>query len=202
MVDMVKFMHSKTLAFIIVLNTIMICLLTIWALEDRRALQNMSSDIKELKKAVELEIQFREEIFPQIKKSAKVLSKYNPDLDQYEALCLATKIYQCSDEYVPFDILTALIVVESNADHKAVSKKGALGLTQVVPHIWVQYSTADLLDPYKNIEAGASILRWYSQQYGLMEGLRAYNSGAKGITNSSASALFAKKIVLLAQEYF
>lgn len=201
--DTVKFIHSKTFVFIIiVLNTIMICLLTMWSLEDRRALQNMSSDIKELKRAVELEIKFREEIFPQIKKSAKVLSKYNPDLDQHTALALATKIYQCSDEYVPFDILTALIVVESNADHKAVSKKGALGLTQVVPHIWVQYSTDDLLNPYKNIEAGASILRWYSQRYGLMEGLRAYNSGVKGLTDPDASSLFAKKIIRLAQEHF
>jgi len=162
----------------------------------------MSSDIKELKRAVELEIKFREEILPHIKKSANLLSKYNPELDHPTALSLAAKIYQCSDEYAPFDILTALIVVESNADHKAVSSRGALGLTQVVPTIWEEYSPEELLDPYKNIEAGAAILKWYTSRYGLIGGLRAYNSGPQYLRRSETSALFAQKIMTIAREHF
>jgi len=191
----------KLIIFIIVLNTIMICLLTLWSIEDRRALHNVRSDIRELKRAVELEIKFREEILPQIKKSAGLLSKYNPELDYFTALAYASKIYQCSDTDVPFEILTALIVVESNADHKAVSRKGALGLTQIMPEIW-EYEPEELIDPYKNIEAGASILKYYIQRYGLTEGLRAYNSGSKRLRSKDASVLFAQRILTIAREAF
>ncbi|MCX8043830.1 MAG: transglycosylase SLT domain-containing protein [Desulfobacterota bacterium] len=190
------------LFFIVLLNTVMICLLTIWSLQDRRALNIMTRDIQELKKAVELEIKLREEILPQIKKSASLLSKYNPELDNATALSLAAKIYACSDESVPHDILTALIVVESGADHKAVSNKGALGLTQVLPQVWGQYPPEDLLDPYKNIEAGASILKWYVSRYGLVRGLRAYHSGPKYATRPDMSTMFIKKIVTIASEHF
>lgn len=192
---------KKLITFIIVLNTLMICLLTFWSLEDRRALYNMRSDIRELKRAVELEIKFREEILPQIKKSASLMNKYNPELDYFTALAYASKIYQCSDTDVPFEILTALIVVESSADHKAVSRKGALGLTQVMPEIW-QYKPEELIDPYKNIEAGASILKYYIKRHGLTEGLRAYNSGPKRLRCKEASALFAQRIITIAREAF
>jgi soluble lytic murein transglycosylase-like protein len=161
----------------------------------------MRSDIRELKQAVELEIKFREEILPQIKKSAGLLSKHNPELDYFTALSYASKIYQCSDEHVPFEILTALIVVESSADHKAVSRKGALGLTQVMPEVW-EYEPEELIDPYKNIEAGASILKSYIKRHGLTEGLRAYNSGPRRLSSKDASALFAQRIITIAREAF
>ncbi|MBW2184702.1 MAG: lytic transglycosylase domain-containing protein, partial [Deltaproteobacteria bacterium] len=45
-------------------------------------------------------------------------------------------MYKCSESPVTPELLTALIVVESSANHVAVSNKGAVGLTQVMPHIW------------------------------------------------------------------
>lgn len=195
------FMKKRIIAFIIFVNTVMICLLTFWSLQDRRALTTLSADIKALKQAVELEIKLREEILPQIKKSAGVLQYYNPDLDDETALAYAAKIYQCSDERVPHDILTALIIVESRANHKAVSREGALGLTQVLPEVW-NFSSEELLDPYMNIEAGATILKAYIERYGLVDGLRAYNSGPRRLHRSDASTFFAQRIVSLARRYF
>jgi hypothetical protein len=185
----------------IVINTAMICFLTLWSIEDSKSLKNLQSDIKELRRALDTEIKLRQEILPQLKKSAEVLSKYNPSLDYFTALTYALKIYACSDSDVPFDILTALIIVESNADHKAVSSKGALGLTQVMPGIWDQDKNV-LTNPYTNIEVGASILKYYIKRHGLIEGLRAYNSGSSGIGNKKASTVFAQKIVTIANEHF
>jgi len=194
-------MKTRIVAFIIVLNTFMICLLTFWSVQDRRALESMQADIRALKQAVDLEIKLREEILPQIKKSASVLQYYNPELDDATARAYAAKIYQCSDALVPHDILTALIVVESSADHKAVSRRGALGLTQVLPELW-NYSAEELFDPYMNIEAGSAILKNYIERYGLVEGLRAYNSGPQRRRNFDASASFAQRIVSLARRHF
>lgn len=185
----------------IVANMAMICLLTLWTITDSRSLKNVERDIQQLKRALEAEIKFREEILPQIKKSAEVLSKYNPSLDSLTAMTYAFKIYKCSDDDAPVDILTALIVVESSADHKAVSRRGALGLMQVMPDTW-DYDRKVLFDPYKNIEAGSAILKNYIKRYGLMEGLRAYNSGNRVAMNKHSAAHFARKIVTIANQHF
>ncbi|MEI6126788.1 MAG: transglycosylase SLT domain-containing protein [Pseudomonadota bacterium] len=170
-------------------------------MKDSASLKKVESDLQQLNRAVEAEIKFREEILPQLKKSAAVLSKYNPSLDYATAMTYAFTIYRCSDDDLPFDILTSLIVVESSADHKAVSRRGALGLMQVMPGTW-DYDREVLFDPYKNIEAGSAILKYYIQRYGLIEGLRAYNSGNRVAVNSRAAAHFARKIVTIANQHF
>ncbi len=177
-------------------NTVMTCMLAVWINEDRASLKNVQADIRDLKKTVEMEIKLREDLFSQLKKSAQLLKKYNPRLHYVTALRYAYKIYECSDEDVSMDILTALIVVESSANYRAVSRKGALGLTQVMPKIW-RCDRSALTDPYKNIEIGSSILKYYISRHGLMGGLSAYNSGKK-----NRSLRYAKNIVKIAEKHF
>ena len=183
------------------INTVMICMLTFWAIEDRHTLKVVQVEIQELKHRIEMEIMLRQEIFPQIKKSAELLSRYNPGLDPFTALSYAIKIWQCSDDVVTHDLLTALIIVESGADYTAVSPHGALGLTQIMPGHW-PYQQKELRDPYKNIEAGASILRQYIKRHGLIGGLRAYNCGSPGQSAKGASQRYAKKVLQMAQSPF
>ena len=95
-----------------------------------------------------------------------------------------------------FDILNALIVVESSANHRAISEKGALGLTQVMPDIW-NHDYETLINPYQNIEIGAAILKSYVERHGLQGGLSAYNSGRK-----DAALGYAHKVKQIAHMHF
>ncbi len=192
----VKYSFFTVFVTALIVNTVMTCILTIWINEDRKSLKNVHADIREIKNKVETEIKLREDLFPKLKKSARLLRKYNPGLDEFTALRYAYKIYECSDADVTFNILTALIVVESGADYMAVSNKGALGLTQVMPRIW-KCDKSILINPYKNIEIGSSILKHYIKRHGLVGGLSAYNSGKR-----NRSVRYARKVLRIANQYF
>ena len=152
--DSTKFILMLILVAGMLANTIMSCVIVLHLREDRTALAKLENDLQQVKEALEVEIELRQKIFPQLQKSASLLRHYNPYLDHVTALSYAFKIYECSDETVSFDILNALIVVESSANHRAVSNKGALGLTQVMPTIW-NHDYETLINPYQNIEIGA-----------------------------------------------
>jgi soluble lytic murein transglycosylase-like protein len=194
--EILKYTIFILIVMALIINTAMTCLLTVWINEDRKSLKNLQNDIQEIKNKLETEIKLREELFPKLKKSAQLLRKYNPRLDYVTALKYACKIYECSDEDVSFNILTALIVVESSANHIAVSRRGATGLTQVMPGIW-RFDRNTLIDPYKNIEIGSSILKYYINRHGLDGGLSAYNSGRK-----NGSIRYARKVLRIANQYF
>jgi soluble lytic murein transglycosylase-like protein len=56
-------------------------------------------------------------------------------------------------------LLHAVIAVESGYDAKAVSKKGATGLMQLMPATAKRYGVADAFDPAQNVSGGAKYLR-------------------------------------------
>jgi len=63
-------------------------------------------------------------------------------------------------------LLLLLTLIESRFDPQAVSSKGALGMTQVMPNVWLTRiefisDRRDLMDPFLNIYAGAHVLRYY-----------------------------------------
>jgi len=180
----------------VIANTTISCVIALQLRDDRTALEKLEKNLQKVKEALEIEIELRQNIFPQLQKSAQLLRHYNPYLDHMTALSYAFKIYECSDETVSFDILNALIVVESGANHRAVSNKGALGLTQVMPNIW-NYDYETLINPYQNIEIGAAILKSYVKRHGLQGGLSAYNSGRK-----DAALGYAHKIKTVASLHF
>ena len=177
----------------LLLNAIVLILSLSIIYRNSKAIGVVHQEIMELKVQVEKEIKLREDMFSALQKSANLLRQYNPRLNRVTAFKYAYKIYECSESPVTPELLTALIVVESSSNHVAVSNKGAVGLTQVMPHIW-QYQKRELFDPYKNIEVGSKILKYYIDKHGVEGGLSSYNSG-----NKRSSLRYARYILRVAR---
>jgi len=74
-------------------------------------------------------------------------------------------------------LLQALIRVESNFQQRARSRKGAMGLMQLMPTTALLYSVTNPYDPRSNIEAGARHLRMLLDRFDVSRALAAYNAG-------------------------
>lgn len=79
-------------------------------------------------------------------------------------------------------LVAALIHVESSFNPKAVSRKGAVGLMQLLPATARRFglkSKKDLFIPEKNIEAGIRYLSWLNKRFSgdVQKILAAYNAG-------------------------
>ena len=80
-------------------------------------------------------------------------------------------------------LVAAVVRAESNFNPRAVSRKGAQGLMQLMPDTARRYSVSDPYDPIQNIEAGIRHLKMLVSRYpGKLElVLAAYNSGEKNV---------------------
>lgn len=80
-------------------------------------------------------------------------------------------------------LLHAVISVESSYNPKAVSKKGAIGLMQLMPQTAKRYGVIDALDPMQNLSGGAQylrdLLRMFNNNVSLA--LAAYNAGEQAV---------------------
>jgi soluble lytic murein transglycosylase len=56
---------------------------------------------------------------------------------------------------VDFPLLKAMIKAESDFDPRAISKKGAMGLMQIMPENFQMLELKNPFDPWENIKAGA-----------------------------------------------
>jgi soluble lytic murein transglycosylase len=86
---------------------------------------------------------------------------------------------------VEFPLLKAVIRAESAFDPKAVSKKGALGLMQIMPGNLKAFKVYDPFDPWQNIMGGASYLKALIQRFDgqVPLALAAYNAGPRVVDN-------------------
>ena len=84
---------------------------------------------------------------------------------------------------VDADLITSVIAAESNFDPKAVSKKNARGLMQLLPETAVRFGVQNIFDPEENIDAGTHYLRDLLRRYNndLVLALAAYNAGPERV---------------------
>jgi len=92
-------------------------------------------------------------------------------------------IANASQQYgVAFPLLKAIIKAESGFDPRAVSKKGAKGLMQIMPKNFQLLGIKDPFDPSQNINAGARYFKQMYDRFGkLALSLAAYNAGPKAV---------------------
>src|SRR6185295_4696293 len=74
-------------------------------------------------------------------------------------------------------LVRAVIQVESAYQERARSRKGAMGLMQLMPETARQYAVADPYDPASNIEAGIKHLKGLIDRLPVAWALAAYNAG-------------------------
>jgi Transglycosylase SLT domain len=92
-----------------------------------------------------------------------------------------TKLIRAAAEQNGIDekLIAHVIAAESNFNPRAVSRKQALGLMQLLPETAARYSVINVFDPAQNINAGTRYLKDLLSKYGgnLTLALAAYNAG-------------------------
>lgn len=88
-------------------------------------------------------------------------------------------IREIAAEYeIDADLVKAVITVESNSDPRAVSRKGAQGLMQLMPATARDLNVRRPFDPRENIIGGVKYIKGLMASYGdLRLALAAYNAG-------------------------
>jgi len=80
-------------------------------------------------------------------------------------------------------LLKAMIKAESDFDPRAVSRKGAMGLMQIMPENFKMLDLKNPFDPWENIKAGARYFQQLNKRFNgkLALSLAAYNAGPTAV---------------------
>ena len=92
------------------------------------------------------------------------------------------------------NLVRAVVKVESNFNPNAVSRKGAMGLMQLMPSTARQLKVKNPFDPEQNVDAGVRHLKQLLESYGgdIKLTLAAYNAGAGAVARSSGVPRYAE----------
>jgi soluble lytic murein transglycosylase-like protein len=92
------------------------------------------------------------------------------------------------------NLVRAVVKVESNFNPNAVSRKGAMGLMQLMPATARQLKVKNPFDPEQNVDAGVRHLKQLLESYGgdVKLTLAAYNAGAGAVARSAGVPHYAE----------
>lgn len=99
-------------------------------------------------------------------------------------------------------LIKAIIMAESGYNPRAVSKKGAIGLMQLMPRTARELGVKELFDPEDNVEAGVRYFKRLLRRFGgdVRLALAAYNAGStkvrryRGIPPIGATRYYVRKV--------
>ena len=130
---------------------------------------------------------------------------FRADPDAYDSIIRQAAL----DQKVDFALIKAIMHAESGFNPYARSKKGALGLMQLLPETAKRYGVNDMYDPAQNIRAGVQHLKYllemFSNKYYLV--LAAYNAGEnavkrhKGIPPYDETQAYVRKVLQYKRYY-
>ena len=92
------------------------------------------------------------------------------------------------------DLVHAIIQVESGYNPKAVSRKGAMGLMQLIPATAQRFGVVDPFDPKQNLAGGVNYLKYLLGLFGgdVKLSLAAFNAGEHSVQHSGGIPPFAE----------
>lgn len=90
---------------------------------------------------------------------------------------------------LPETLLLAVMAVESDYDHRALSADGRMGLMQLSPQVAKDMYVSDAWDPAQNIEGGARYLRVLSNEFkgDPVQVLAAYDAGPEAVRQAGGA---------------
>ena len=113
--------------------------------------------------------------------------RYDPTLlkraAQYDAIIEA----EAKFAGVEPNLLKAVILVESGFNSRAVSKRGAVGLMQLMPETAIRFGVANRYDPRQNVRGGALYLGFLINRFrqNVRLALAAFNAGEDAVNRNS-----------------
>ena len=112
-------------------------------------------------------------------------ARESPASSPADVAAIETHIREVAGRYaIPPILVAAIIEAESDFNPRAISRRGARGLMQLMPGTASSLQVSDSFDPYENIEGGVRHLRRLMDRYpgDLSLVLAAYNAGEQAVT--------------------